>query len=62
MSTKQDQEEIRLRAKRTCANIRTSMRGRECSEEEIEERCREIMESAEERASQLQAKDAAERK
>jgi hypothetical protein len=57
MSTKQDQEEIRLRAKRECTNLRTAMAGRGCTEGEIEKRCQEIMERAENRANQLKTRD-----
>jgi exonuclease VII small subunit len=53
MSTKQDLEEIRQRAQRECFNLRTSMESRDCSEEEIEERCQEILKRAEERVAHL---------
>ena len=53
MSTKQDLEEIRHRAQRECNNIRTSMLSRGCSEEEIESKCREIVECANKRVSGL---------
>jgi len=53
MSTKQDLEEIKLRAKRECANFRTSMKERGCTEGEIEKRCREITQRAEERVVEI---------
>lgn len=53
MSTKQDLEEIKLRAKRECANLRTSMKERGCPENEIEKRCREITQRAEGRVAEM---------
>ena len=54
MSDKQDVERIKLRAQRECINLRVSMKERDCSEDEIEEKCQEILERAEERVAAIQ--------
>jgi len=53
MSTKQDLENIKLRAQRACANLRVSMEGRGCPEEEVQKRCREVLDKAESRVQQI---------
>lgn len=57
MSIKQDAEEIKLRARRECTNVRVSMKERDCLDSEIEKKCREITEAANQRAAKLLKKD-----
>lgn len=56
MSTKQDLEEIQHRAQRECVNLRTSMEGRGCPEEEIQAKCQDILRRAQERVEGIREK------